>query len=188
MREVRCKLKFLKVLALALGALTIAPIGQAGQPEVPRSQNLAADARAATADNLPILLSFSTRNCGYCELLEENFLRPMVISGLYEDKILIRKVMIDEGQSLVDFNGEKIDADRLAYRYKVRVVPTLLFVNAAGQEVAERMVGINTPELFGGYLERNIDTALRQVRGAQLANAGPFRLSSVRAPHAGGDD
>lgn len=164
MREVRCKLKFLKVLALTLPALTYLPSGLAGQPEVPRSQSLAADARAASAHELPILLSFSTRECGYCEQLEADFLRPMVISGLYDDKILIRKVMIDEGQSLVDFDGQRVDADRLAYRYQVRVVPTVVFVNAAGQELAERLVGINTPELFGGYLDRSIDMALGQVR------------------------
>lgn len=165
MREVRCKRKYLKVLAFALTLPMVAWADQGTPTYVEESQNLEADARLARSQTLPILLSFSSEHCGYCELLEEDFLKPMLISGTYQDKILIRKVVIDSGRQLVDFDGSTVGSDQLANRYRVRVTPTVLFVDAHGQELAERMVGINTPEFYGGYLDQNIDTALSRVRG-----------------------
>lgn len=176
MREASCKLKYLKILAFALAM----PLGASAEQGVParveESRNLEADARLAQAHTLPILLSFSSEHCGYCALLEEDFLKPMLISGDYQDKILIRKIIIDSGHNLVDFDGATVGSDQLASRYRVKVVPTVLFVDARGQELAERMVGINTPEFYGGYLDQNIDTALSRVRvtpsAAPSARAG----------------
>ncbi len=165
MREVRCKLKYLKVLACALAWLAQPALSPAAQPEVVESHDLKADARAAEARSLPILLSFTSSTCGYCEQLEEWFLKPMLISGDYDDKILIRKVMIDNHDTLVDFDGNRVDADLLASRYRVTVVPTVLFLDARGRELTDRMVGINTLEFYGGYLDNNIHAALNQVRG-----------------------
>lgn len=164
MREPGCKLKYLMRLATACLLWVSVSTAWANPPEVPRGRDLHADGQVAAARTLPILLSFSTRDCGYCQLLEEDFLKPMLLSGLYENKILIRKVLIDEGQTLVDFDGRAVDADRMASRYRVHAVPTVVFVDAHGHELAERMVGINTVEFYGGYLDQNIDTALTQVR------------------------
>lgn len=165
MREVRCKLKYLKILAFGLAWLAQAPSSIAAPPQVVESRDLEADARTAAARSLPILLSFTSSTCGYCEQLEEWFLKPMLISGDYDDKIMIRKIMIDGGGSVVDFDGSRIDTDRLAGRYGVMVVPTVLFLDAQGREVTDRMVGINTLEFYGGYLDNNIHAALNQVRG-----------------------
>lgn len=166
MREVRCKPKYLKVLAFALAALGQPALSPAAPPEVVESHDLKADASTAQARSLPILLSFTSSTCGYCEQLEEWFLKPMLISGDYDDKILIRKVIIDDADTLVDFDGSRVDADRLASRYRVTVVPTVLFLDAGGRELTDRMVGINTLEFYGGYLDNNIHTALDQVRDA----------------------
>ena len=40
-------------------------------------------ARLSQAQNLPILIMFGTEECPYCELLREDFLIPMIISGDY---------------------------------------------------------------------------------------------------------
>lgn len=41
----------------------------------------------------------------------------------------------------------------------------MLFLDPQGRELTDRMVGINTLEFYGGYLDQNIDTALSRVRG-----------------------
>ena len=162
------------LLWLIAGAL------QADMP-VPVADNLQQDGRQALARQLPILLAFSADDCSYCELLEEDFLQPMLLSGEYEDRIIIRKLILDNGSDVRDFNGRKTEATRLSDHYRVFVTPTILFVDGNGRELAERMVGINTPELFGGYLDACVETALKSIRNpAALATLHGCRLAQPR--------
>jgi len=133
--------------------------------DVPVATDLQADGSLAADRRLPILLAFSAINCSYCELLEEEFLQPMLLGSEYGDRIIIRKIVLDDGSRLTDFNGQRQDATSLSDHYRVFVTPTLLFVDSTGAELTGRMLGINTPELFGGYLDDCIDTALMKVRG-----------------------
>jgi thioredoxin-related protein len=132
--------------------------------EVPYGTDLRADGRRAQAGRLPILLVFSAVTCSYCRQLEDEFLEPMLISGEYTDKVIIRRLLVDTGQHVIDFDGTQRPAADIAGRYRAWVTPTIVFLDGTGREVAERMKGINTPELFGGYLDACIDTALLQIR------------------------
>ncbi len=123
----------------------------------------------ALSRELPILLTFTSLICSYCELLEQDFLQPMLLSGEYRDRVMIRKLELGPGTSVTDFDGKKIMASELSSRYRVFVTPTLLFVDGNGKELAERIVGINTPELFGGYLDDCIETALLHLRDPEAA-------------------
>jgi thioredoxin-related protein len=151
----------LPVCALFFSILSIAQAGV----EVPVGSDLQADAGIADSRRLPILLLFTAISCEYCELLEEDFLEPMLLGGEYEDRVIIRKVVLDNGSRLTDFSGRRRDATALSDDYKVFVTPTILFLDSDGTELAERILGINTPELFGGYLDDCIETALMKVRG-----------------------
>ena len=131
---------------------------------VPVAEQLQEDGKRAIARQLPILLAFSADDCSYCELLEEDFLQPMLLSGEYQDRVIIRKLILDNGSYVMDFSGRQTEATRLSDHYRVFVTPTILFVDGHGRELAERMVGINTPELFGGYLDACIETALAGIR------------------------
>jgi len=143
---------------------------------VPVADNLQEDGRRAIARQLPILLAFSADDCSYCELLEEDFLQPMLLSGEYQDRVIIRKLILDNGSYVMDFSGRQTEATRLSDHYRVFVTPTILFVDGHGRELAERMVGINTPELFGGYLDACIETALAGIRDP----AAPPVMNSCR--------
>ena len=135
---------------------------------VPVAHDLQQEGQQARALQLPIMLTFSADDCSYCEQLEEDFLQPMLLSGEYQDRIIIRKLILDDGSSVNDFYGKDTEATRVSDRYRVSVTPTILFVDGEGRELAERMVGINTPELFGGYLETCIDTARASIRNPAL--------------------
>lgn len=127
--------------------------------------DLQATGKIADHQRLPILLVFTAIDCGYCEMLEEEFLEPMLLGGDYQDRVIMRKVVLDNGSRLTDFSGQRRDATALSDDYRVFVTPTLLFVDSAGEERAGRMLGINTPELYGGYLDDCIETAMLNVRG-----------------------
>lgn len=146
--------------------------------EVPVATDLRQLAAQASDRRLPILLTFSAINCSYCELLEEDFLEPMLLGGEYTDKIIIRKLILDDGSTVDDLSGKRVFATQLSDRYRVFVTPTMLFLDADGRELAERMVGINTPELFGGYLDNCIETALLSIRAPErLAQLHGCRLA-----------
>ena len=138
---------------------------------VPVAHDLQQEGRQAQARQLPIMLTFSADDCSYCELLEEDFLQPMLLGGEYEDRAIIRKLVLDDGSSVNDFSGKSTEATRVSDRYRVFVTPTILFLDGEGRELAERIIGINTPELFGGYLDACIDTARAAIRNpAALAS------------------
>ena len=146
------------------------------ETDVPVAQNLQLDGQLAHQRQLPILLAFMSIECSYCDLLEEEFLQPMLLGGEYRDKIIMRKLLLDNGSRLDNFSGQRVDATSLSDRYRVFVTPTLLFVDENGTELAERMTGINTPELYGGYLDDCIETALLMIRNP----AGLARLPGCR--------
>ena len=143
---------------------------------VPVAHDLQQEGRQAQSRQLPIMLTFSADDCSYCELLEEDFLQPMLLSGEYGDRAIIRKLILDDGSSVSDFSGRETEATRLSDQYRVFVTPTILFIDGEGRELAERIVGINTPELFGGYLDACIDTALASIRN-------PAALATLHGCH-----
>jgi thioredoxin-related protein len=138
--------------------------GLQADTEVPVSDNLSVDAAQATRHNLPIMLVFTGIVCSYCDELEVEIIKPMLLSGDYEDKAIIRKLIVDNGSLITDFSGHRVDTADLAHEYGVFVTPTILFVNHEGYQLAERMVGINTIEMYGGYLDQCLESALLRLR------------------------
>lgn len=119
----------------------------------------------ADAKRVPILLAVTQDDCAYCEKLKEEILQPMLLSGEYADRALIRELRIDPGETVRDFAGRTVPAGDFAHRYKVWVTPTLIFLGPDGTEQHARILGINTVEFFGYYVDEAIDGARARVRG-----------------------
>lgn len=112
-----------------------------------------------------LLLEFSASYCGYCKVLERSYLKPMLTDPLYTGKVLIRKIDIDSAKPLIDFDGKEISVSDFMLRYKAgRLTPTMIFLDQTGNEVAERMIGFNTPDFFGAYLDQAIDKGVETIR------------------------
>jgi len=114
--------------------------------------------------NLPLLLEFHAEYCAYCRQLEEDFLAPMTKDREYSDKIIIRQLSLDLSKTIIDFQGKHVSVSTFANRYQAFMTPTMIFVDAKGKEVAEKIVGINTPSLFAAYIDIEIEKALNNVR------------------------
>lgn len=135
-------------------------------------------ARQSEQRHLPILLMFSAEHCGYCMRVEEEFLKPMLRSGDYEDKVLIRKIKIDNFDNVRDFDGKQISIDAFSARYNVVVTPTVAFLDSHGAQLAPKRVGLSTPDFYGGYLDQSIDAALDILRRNKPMRV---KLSSLQA-------
>ena len=158
------RIRTLLGIGLALGALLTAIQVQALSAGVSHAEDFAALGDRARSGHMPILLVVSRDDCPYCELLKHEILEPMLISGEYDGRVLIRELLIDSELPVRDFDGQAIAPDALAQRYRARLTPTVLFLDDRGRELTKPMIGINTVDFYGYYLDAAIDVARERLR------------------------
>lgn len=154
---------FLSVL-LSLSASAIAE----NSVKVEEIVDLHALGEEAHQRDVPILVMFSQKNCAYCIILEEDYLRPMLKSGDYKDKVIIRKVRIDSYDTLRNFDGKAIDVNDFAVDYRAYVTPTMVFLDHNGKELTKRLMGVGTEGFFANEIDKAIDTSLNRLRSVAL--------------------
>lgn len=144
----------------------LSPIAWPGASvEVMVAHDLEEVGRDARSSRLPIALVVSMDHCPYCVQLEEDFLKPMIISGDYTDRVIIRKLDLDSSQPVRDFQGRETSARAVAARYGVRLAPTVLLLGPSGEELVPRLTGLTTPDFYGGYLDTAIEQSVTKLRG-----------------------
>lgn len=126
---------------------------------VPTASDLSQLAAQSSRRKVPILLMFSAKDCDYCQQLEADVIRPMMLSGDFDRRAIFRKVDIDGSKPLKDFNGAKLNAQALAYQRHIKVTPTLVFVDSQGKELAPKVVGYQTNVFYNAYLDQAIDVS-----------------------------
>lgn len=123
---------------------------------------------AAGAGRLPVLLLVTGEDCGYCELLKREVLRPMHRDGELAERVLVREMDLHTGGKIVDFDGERVRAGIFLGRYKVFAAPTVLFLGHDGRPLHDPLVGFNGTEQYRPLLEQAIHesrVALEQIGG-----------------------
>lgn len=123
------------------------------------SKDMPVLSKLSRKNNVPILLMFATEDCHYCKRLEAEVLGPMRIAGIDPQRVILRKVMMDEYDELHDFDGNKRNAESFSINRGVEVVPTLQLVNAKGEELVPKIVGYQTPGMYNSYLEEAIEVS-----------------------------
>lgn len=161
-------MRIYRSLLISLFGLSLLLSGHAAAIELTDLIDLQADATQAESQQLPVLIMFSASYCSYCSIVKDEFLKPMLLSGEYTDKVIIRVLEIDSGDDINDINGVKVDPEDFAERYNVSLTPTLVFINPRGQELTQRMIGVTTVDFYGGYLDDAIDRSLLQLRGGRI--------------------
>lgn len=139
-------------------------VSPAARVQVPQTTDLTREGALSRKRRLPIMLVFSADYCHYCRLLEEEFLKPMLISGDYDDKVIIRVVDISGLDEIRDFNGALVSADTFATGQGVFVTPTVKFLDDRGRDLVPKMVGITTIDFYGWYLDEAIESSLARLR------------------------
>lgn len=151
-------------VSVALLALTaVAPRADEAESLVP-ARDLQADASTVKAQGLPLLLVVTRADCPYCESLKRHVLSPMLRNLSYRSKVIIRELCIDPDVRIRGFRGESVMASTLAENYEATLSPTVLLLDDQGLEIAERLVGFNSVDFYGHYLDEAIDLALETMR------------------------
>ena len=152
---------YLAIFTFALNTPGVSAANDSG--DLIYSSDLTRDASLASMGDRILMIEFSAEDCGYCRLLEEEFLKPMLRNSGYSKKVVIRSISLSDDDSLVGFDGQPVSASEFASRYDVYVTPTLVFLNEQGEEVSEKLVGIWSVDFFGGYIDERIDSGLRSL-------------------------
>jgi len=150
--------------ALHLGAGMSNALSSAWAQEsaLPIPDSLPDVASAAGRRGEPLVLLISLRGCPYCELVRRNYLLPARAEGLQVWQINMQ----DKQRPLIGFDGQVTHAAAFIASAKIRLAPTLLFLNARGQEVVERLIGIASVDFYGAYLDQRLATARLAVSAA----------------------
>ena len=136
---------------------------------LPVFTDLQAVAEEARERGLPILIMFSMDGCGYCIVVEEEFLKPMLRSGDYTDRVIMGMVKFDGVSSLRDFDGNDIEVGDLAVRYGAPVTPTVIFLSPDGEVLSPKLIGMTTVDFYGGDLDIGINESLQKMRSTSMA-------------------
>ncbi len=139
-------------LHLGVGMTTAVSPAWAQETALPVPDSLPDVATSAARQGEPLVLLISLSGCPYCELVRRNYLLPARINGLPVWQIN----MLDKQRPLIGFDGQASHAAEQIARWKARLAPTVLFLNAQGQELAERLVGIASVDFYGAYLDERI--------------------------------
>ena len=112
----------------------------------PDWQDLGLAQQLAAEQGLMILIFFEAEWCGICRRLEsEVFTDPAVLQKLGKSYV---PVMIDvDSKSPQWFNGQKLSVRQLAQQFNVSAVPSLLFVDDAGEVMAHHTGFIPTERM-----------------------------------------
>lgn len=120
-------------------------------------------AETARNEDKIIMLEISASYCDYCELLEEEIIKPMLRSGDYGE-VLIRKIEIDSFDTIKNFSSKSTNPDEFSDRLKIKLTPTLLFFDGHGNEISPRILGINSLDFYGWYLDEALKSGLQKIK------------------------
>jgi len=134
--------------------------------ELPQAMNLEKQGLVAQQRQTPVVLVVISNSCPYCQRLEEEVLRPLLISGDYDDRIQLQILNQDQHDYRVDFDGVKRSPDAIADRYGIQLVPSVLLLGPKGEELAERLIGIGVIDFYWAYLDQAIEQARAKLRSS----------------------
>ncbi|WP_457281619.1 hypothetical protein [Polaromonas sp. P5_D5] len=145
--------------ALAAG-LAVPQLALAKDTALPVPASLPAAAGIAALKNEPLVLLVSLPGCPFCELVRRNYLLPGQRDGsLHAWQLNIS----DRTTPLTGFDGQVTTAAAQVAAWKAGFTPTVLFLGPAGQDLAERLVGLASTDFYGAYLEERLTQARKAV-------------------------
>ena len=168
----RTSLRRIGALMIAAVILFACPRVSMAETSLPSARDLLADAKTVESTGIALIVMFSLQGCPHCELVRRSHLLPLLRDGNATHKPLIRQVEINSQDMLRDFSGRTITHAEFTTRYKIKIAPVVMFLDAKGQMLTDSLVGAMIPEFYGAYL----DAALVDAK-AKLQNRSRPKLA-----------
>jgi thioredoxin-related protein len=167
------------IIAFAFSALAFvafAAFAQTNDPEpssreweriLPVATDLKADGAKALATKKPILLFFNLEGCHFCRFSLRTTVVPMFRDPKFRDAMEFRQITIDDGKSLIDFDGKRVKNEDFAKQRKGTFTPTIMMVDGNGKQIGESIVGIANADFYSGYVEALAETSIESLKKKQ---------------------
>lgn len=145
-------------------AKPLAPSSREWEKILPVAKDLKADGDRANAEKKPILLFFNLTGCHYCRGALREVVVPMFRDAGWRAAIEFRQITVDDGKSLIDFDGKTIENIAFAQKRKGTFTPTVMMIDGNGQLLADPLVGVANFDFYGSYVEAMAKKAVEEVR------------------------
>lgn len=124
---------------------------RAQETALPRPASLPDAARRGE----PLVVLVSLPGCLFCERIRRSHLLPLQ----REQGHGVVQLDLGSATSVIDFDGVQRSHDAVVRRWRVTLAPTVLIFDAAGIEIAERLVGAGLADFYAAYLDQRLQTA-----------------------------
>jgi thioredoxin-related protein len=126
---------------------------------LPSTPSLRVSAAQAAQKGQPLVVMTTIPSCPYCDLVRNAYLGPMTRAGEVEAvQINIR----DQTGTFEDFSSTTTPR-AWSQALKAKLAPTVFFFGPNGEELAERLVGVAVPELYGDYLQARLTESRKKL-------------------------
>lgn len=160
----RCS--FALIAMLAGGWPSLLP-AQTAAPSLSLATDLAQDGAQSLALRRPVVLFFTQPDCSYCRIVRHDYFLPMLRQRSERDPVLLREISITGQRAVKALDGSLTHEAGLAARYKVQMTPTVIFIGADGEALAEPIVGGNHPDYLRLF-ERRHEEAAAKIGGKRV--------------------
>lgn len=133
--------------------------------EILLARDLVKDARQANQKNLPIVFFVTSEHCPFCERLRDEYFK----FSPNDKRFILRELVIDEAHNTANFNGKIISHYQLAKRYNISLTPTIAFVDAKGEMLAEPIIGLVGMDYYHYYFEKALRASISTLKKQQIA-------------------
>ena len=128
---------------------------RAQESALPRPASLLDAAAAAARRGEPLVVLVSLPGCPFCERIRRSHLLPLQ----HEQGQGVVQLDLGTATPVIDFDGVQRSHDAVVRSWRVTIAPTVLMFDAAGAEIAERLVGAGLADFYAAYLDQRLRTA-----------------------------
>lgn len=151
-------MKLLFIVIVSAWLFFTAPLAAVERQDM-QATDLSADGHALLEGERVLLLILTRSTCPYCKALMKNVMLPLVKSGVWDQRVILRELEIDSSPAILDFSGKPAGAMDFAERYGHPFTPSILFLDRCGREVGLRHTGYDGSDFFEFYLEKSVKQA-----------------------------
>ncbi|BBN60613.1 hypothetical protein [Hydrogenovibrio marinus] len=152
------------LLSLVFVAFSVANVAQADDWQLKEATDFSVLSAQSKKDHLPIAIYFNMTKINASKRLKDMAILPMIENGIFDGYVHMVQITVDEpDETIKDFYGEPAKPKFFQEMYNVTSIPSIVFVDADGNEISKRMTNSGAYDYVPYYLKQRINQALKEL-------------------------
>ncbi|WP_024852061.1 thioredoxin domain-containing protein [Hydrogenovibrio kuenenii] len=131
--------------------------------QLKEATDFSALSKQAKKDHLPIAIYFNMTKINGSKKLKDRAILPMIENGILDGYVHMVQVTVDADEKIKDFYGEAVKPKFFQDFYNITSIPSIVFVDADGNEISKRMTNSGAYDYVPYYLKQRINQALKEL-------------------------